>query len=134
VAKVEVEILEKLKAIFKVKDASYSEPSSAKEQDTLFIKIDESRHQILDTREVARVSGSCLIFSDSDKLSLGFYSKAIFQASRELKDKFFFHEFESSENIYGNIAQRSFSFVYFYEKQYDPDKGSITSVEFTEDE
>lgn len=125
---VEDSLREKLEAIFKVKKISFNEPGESREQDCLFISIDDSRPKISDNKCRYRISGRCLIYGRNDKVKIGFFSKAISQADADLTKDFFFHDFESNTKTYGEIVQRGFSFVYFFTEQYDPDTGDLTSL------
>jgi hypothetical protein len=56
-------------------------------------------------------------------------SKKINEASVSDTKDIFFHEFEENAPVYKNIVERTASFVFFYSSQYDPSKGTITSIE-----
>lgn len=124
----EKELEEKLKAIFKLKKVSYSQPSNAKEQETLFIEIENAKNSIKDGRVVSMITGHAVVFGNSDKLPFGYFSKCIKQADPSLTKELFFFDIENNSRIYQNIVERSFGFIYFFSGQYDPDIGSITSV------
>lgn len=126
---IEKALLDDLKAIFKVKQISYSLASSLKEQNKLFIKVDQANNTVKDAKHLCRVEGSASMFATLDKLPLGFYSKMIKQADKDLTKKFFFSEIEANTQTFGNIVERGFNFVYFYSAQYDPEQGTITSVD-----
>lgn len=117
------------KKIFKVKKVVYSQPSNAEEQDCLFIEVEDAVNKITDDRAKSMVTGNAIMFGTSDKLKFGFFSKAIAQANHEDTSPFFFFDIEANTKQYQNIVQRGFSFVYFFDSQYDPDTGSITSIE-----
>lgn len=128
----ETALEEKLKKIFKVEKVSFSQPGESREQGCIFVEIENSRNAIKDGRQIARVSGNVVMFGPAEKLKFGFFSKAINAAdSDDTKDLFFF-DFETNTKLYQNLVQRGFSFVYFFNGQYDPDLGTLTSVNFEE--
>lgn len=118
-----------LEKIFLV-EATYDQPSEKREQGKLFITLDDSHNTIREGEQIARAYGSAVIFGTNDKIPFGFFSKAIQNADRTITKNFFFHEFESNTKTFQNLVQRGFSFVYFFHGQYDPDQGSITTIEF----
>ena len=128
----ETELEKKLMRIFELKKVSYDEPGPAREQDCLFLDIEESRNTIKDGQALAKVTGSGVFFATNDKIKFGFFSKAIQQADVSDTKDLFFESFETNTKLYRNIVQRSFSFVYFFKNQYDPELGTITSVELEE--
>jgi len=122
------------KEIFGVKKVTYDQPGSSQEQENLFIEVDESRNSFSDKKEKARVTGKAIMFGNNEKLTFGFFSKAIAQADPNLTKKFFFFDFEANTKRYQNIVQRGFSFIYFYDGEYDPDTGNIDSIDYTLEE
>ena len=129
-------LLTDMQKIFAVKKATLDAFSpEAPEQECLFINVQSSRNSFKDGRVYARVTGTASMFGPNDKLTFGFFSKRIMQAGLadpNLTKPFFFSDMdETSQNIQ-NIVQRSFSFVYFFNGQYDPDIGTITSIELSE--
>lgn len=128
----ESELADKFKTIFGIKKVTYDQPSEAKEQDCIFVEITESKNVIKNGRAHARVSGNAVLFAQGDKVPFGFLSKRIMQAESDLTRNLFFFDIESNTKIYGNIVNRGFSFVYFFSEDYDPEVGTITSVEFEE--
>lgn len=119
-----------LMAIFKVKDVSFDQPSDKREQGKLFVTVDDAQCTISPPNEVAKVTGTAVMFGTNDKMTFGFFHKAIQNADPKISKRFFFHDFESNTKTFQNLVQRGFSFVYFFHGQYDPDQGSITSIEF----
>lgn len=128
----EKELAEKFRQIFEVKKVSFDEPGPAGEQDCLFINIELSRNTIRDGRQQARVAGSAVMIAQSDQLPFGFFSKKIAKADPALTKPLFFYDFEDNTKRYRNLVQRGFSFVYFFDGQYDPETGEITSVELSD--
>lgn len=127
---IEQKIEDHFKAIFGVKKVSFDEPGESHEQDCLFVEIENSRNQPKDGHLVAQVSGKAMMIATNDKLPLGFFSGKIDKAKEHTKD-FFFSDFETNTRRFRNLVQRGFSFVYFFDGQYDPDLGTIESVTIT---
>lgn len=130
----EKELSDKLKQIFNVKKVTYAAPSDSREQDCLFIEVEDSRNAIKDGEALAMVSGNAVMFARNDKMPFGFFSKAIRQADPTLTKDLFFFDIEKNTLRYQDIVQRGFSFVYFFRSQYDPEVGSITSIDLTVEE
>lgn len=124
----EDKLIEDLKKIFDVQKVTFDKPDSINEQELIFVDIQNTINQIKDTEVEARVYGTALMFGNTAKLKHGYFAKRIAKASTTLTDKFHFSDLEQNSNVYRNIAQRSFSFVYFFSDQYDPNKGSITEL------
>ena len=129
----EKKLADDLQAIFNVKKIVYDSPGEAAEQDCLFIEVENSWITVKDKRAMAKVSGSAIMFGQNDKLKFGFFSKAIAQAPKEITKNLFFSDFEENTKRARNLVQRSFSFVYFFDSQYDPETGTITNVTITEE-
>lgn len=127
----ENKLKEDLKSIFKVKKITYDQPSNMDEQDCIFVEIESSNNQIRDGRVRAQVTCTATIYAQNDKLPFGFVSKAIKQSDPTITKNFFFYDLEQNSKTYQNLVQRSFSFVYFFSGQYDPNIGNIDEVELT---
>lgn len=125
---IEKEIKGRLERMFDLK-VSFDEPGESNEQDTLFVEIIQNNSKVKDGRLVARVEALCSIFGPSDQLTLGYVAKKIDQAEPVDRSPFFFFDIEQSSRLYQNIVQRSFSFVYFFNGQFDPEQGTITSTD-----
>lgn len=119
-----------LKAIFNVAKVVFDSPGDSQEQGCIFIEVEKSWNTFKDGRAISKVTGNAIMFGQNDKLTLGFFSKAIEQAPKSQTKNFFFFDFEENTKRFRNIVQRSVSFVYFFDSQYDPETGSITSVNF----
>lgn len=124
----------RFQAIFEVKKISYNAPGASGEQECLFIEIETARNSIKDGRALSMVTGSAVMNAPNDKLPFGFFSKKIAKAGKDLTKPLFFFDIETNTQRYQNLVQRGFSFVYFFDSQYDPDTGIIESVEFTIEE
>ncbi len=124
----EEELKEKFKKIFKVKEVSYDAPGDSREQDKLWIDVETPKFTFSDKRVKAIVTGKGSIFGKNEALTFGFISQAIAGADKSLTKDLFFSDFESNSNRFRDIVERSFTFTYFFNSQYDPDIGTITSV------
>lgn len=122
---------EQLKRIFDVKKVSFDTPGESAEQECLFVSVESSRNSIKEGRQLAKVQGKLTMIANSEKLPFGFFSKKISEAEIEDTSSFFFYEFEENAGRILNIAERSVSFVYFFNSQYDPERGTMTSIELT---
>lgn len=129
----EQSLKDSFKSIFQIDKVTYSQPSEAKEQECIFVEIDSARPTIKDGRQICKVSGRAQVFAQNDKLPFGFFAKKIKQADSSLTRDFFFFDVEESAKVYQNLVQRSFSFVYFFNSQYDPDIGTMTGVDTSVD-
>lgn len=124
----------KLKAIFDFDKVTFDNPSDSQEQEAVFVQIADARVKLKDGRQIARVTGMIRVFANSSKLPYGYFSKCLAEAEPEDTKDLFFHNFEENKGTFQNIAERSLEFVYFFDGQYDPNVGSITSInlEFAE--
>lgn len=125
----EKELADKFKAIFPVKKVTYDTPGESREQDCLFIEVEEPKFTFKDGRAIATVTGNAVMFGRNEDLKFGFFSKAIAGAPAALTKDLFFSDFESNTQRFRDIVQRGFSFTYFFNSQYDPAIGTITSVD-----
>jgi hypothetical protein len=128
------ELQECLKRIFDFKKVSFDIPGESQEQECLFVRVDKCNAHISDGKELARVEGELIAYANSDKLPHGYFLKAIDRAAAADVKKFFFHDIEASSVVTNNIVRRSTNFVFFYQAQYDPELGTITSVELQQSE
>jgi hypothetical protein len=120
---------DKLRAIFQVDKVTYAAPGESQEQNCIFIEVVSSKNSIKDTRALAKVTGKITVFASNERLPYGYFSKAIAQADADTTKDLFFYDFELNTRIFQNVAERSVSFVYFFDSQYDPDIGTINSVD-----
>lgn len=121
---------EKFKRIFAVAKVTYDAPSSAQEQEAVFIQIDSSRISIKDKEEIAKVTGKIRLFVQSDKYPFGSMAKAIANGKLADTKDLFFYDIEDNVSTYQNLVERSASFVYFFSSQYNPDRGEFNKVNF----
>lgn len=132
---IETSLSTKLKTIFGVPRVTFDMPNDeAVEQETLFVQLQSNRGTFGDGVERARVSGTAFIYAQQKKFPLNYLMKRIKNAdAADVKD-LFFEDIEETDAVFQNLVRRSFSFLYFFSGQYDPDNGTITSIEFTEGE
>lgn len=134
----ENDLADRFQKIFAVKKVSFDAiPEGAlavKEQECLFVQIEESLNSIKDAKAVARVTGRAVIVGRAEKIPFGFFSKAIRKAPNSLTKDLFFFEIESNSQQYLDIVSRSFGFVFLFSSQYDPAIGSISSITVTVEE
>lgn len=130
----EKELAQKFKDIFAIQRVTYDAPGETREQECLFIDVQVSKNTIKDGKALAMVTGSATMFAVAEKLPFGFFSKAIKQADSSLTKDLFFYDIESNTQRFRDIVARGFSFVYFFNIQYDPAIGNITEVDLTFEE
>lgn len=118
---------ETFERIFDFKKVSYQAPGESREQECLFVEVELCRPHVYDGGTRARVEGKASIYVEGDKLPFGYFQKCIDAHKADAK-KIFFFNIEENARLYQNIVQRGFSFVYFFDSQYDPALGSITSI------
>ncbi len=120
-----------LKRIFKLEKVTFDTPGESQEQEGLFVAVKTAKTRIRDGREIALVQGTLHIFANAEKLKYGYFSKSLDQARPADTKKLFFFNFEENLGTRGNICERSLDFLYFFDGQYDPALGSITSVDLS---
>lgn len=125
----EKQIVESLKRIFDLKKVTLSAPGESPEHECLFVDVETSRVKISEGRAKIRATGRARIFGNSDRMPFGYFQKRIELAENADLIPFFFYDLEENATLFQNIAERSLSFVYFFDGQYDPDQGSLTSLE-----
>jgi hypothetical protein len=121
---------EKLIQIFDVPKATYDLPGESEEQKCLFIQIDRANCRVKDGLHLAEVEGKILFFTTNEITPYGYFEKKIVGADPELTKDLFFFDFEENKGEFVNVVERSLSFVYFFNGQYNPELGNITSVDF----
>lgn len=124
----ENQLKEDLAIIFKPEKVTFGQPSDIKEQQVLFINIEKSDVRYKKKLKRYKVEGKLTMFAQSEKMPGDYYSTHVYEMPKALQARFFFSEFDANTKYYQNLVQRDVSFIYFYETQYDPDTGEITSV------
>lgn len=129
------DLIRRLELIFGMPKTTMLAASDSYEQDTLFVEILSSRSRTSGAAggsETARVVGSLLIYSQEDRLPYGFFAKRIEQAPADLKAPLFFYDSDvdvvDSPAREVNLHERRTNFTFFYNSQYDPDRGQLTSL------
>lgn len=125
----ESDLRQKFKDIFGIENIKYSLPGESQEQECLFVNVESIKTRFKDGFTNSMVQGSVTYYANSDKIQLGYFAKRVALASNELTKNFFFGDFESNSKTYGNIVERSFTFTYFFNSQFDPKIGTITSLD-----
>lgn len=126
---------QKFQRIFGMKSVRFTAPIPGEdviEQETLFVDIQQSLNNVSPAlkRQVSRVTGQILVHANVGKLPFGFFSKAIAAADPTDTADLFFFNFERSRPAFQSIDERGLNFVYLFNGQYDPDQGSLTSLQF----
>jgi len=130
----EKDLGDKFKRIFDLPKVTFDQPGQSEEQGCLFVDIDKSRHRVKDGRVIGRVEGTAYVYDTGGKLPFAYFSKQIAKAdAADTKDLFFF-DMETNEKGFLNVVKRGFGFVYLFNSQYDPEIGTITSIEFDPEE
>jgi hypothetical protein len=128
----EADLKASLKSIFQLKRVTMDNMGDAVEQDILFINVENPRVRVVDGMVKARVTGECKIYSTAERMPFGYFAKKIKEADKDLTIDFFFSEIEENKKVYVNLVEKSFRFIWFWSKQYDPDLGVINEIEFLE--
>lgn len=136
------DLARRLKGIFGFKKVTFSAPSDDSdgtfEQDTMFVEVSDCKANTGFGDAKAKVEGTLRVFTQDDKMPYGFFNKKIQQADADLTDPLFFYDIDinvaSSPARLQNIHERRTRFVFLYSEQYDPDQGSLTSIELEETE
>lgn len=122
---------EALLKIFAMPKATFAKPRDpAKEQNIIFINVTKSIVRAKEKICKARVEGEITIFAPSMKMPFGFFEKQLYKSEAEDTEPFWFYNMTENSLMTGDIVERKASFVYFYNSEYDPEHGSLTSVEF----
>ena len=124
------ELKRKLSEIFAM-SVSFQKPSDdTPEQEIIFVEIDDSQSKVTHGKQVAKVNGSLVMYAPQEKLPFGFFTKKINQAGAELNQGFFFYGMDENKKTYVDLVERRCRFVFLYSGDYDPEAGTMTSVEF----
>lgn len=126
----------KFKKLFEVQKVSYDHPGSTQDQDapgtneqeTLFVEVTIANSRVSDKIFRAKVTGKGHMIAQHSKLPLGYFSKCIDAHPDDTKDVYFYDFEENSRNHHDQVT-RSFSFIYFFSTQFDPNLGTITTVD-----
>lgn len=124
-------LAEKLQKIFPLSKVRFDEPSEAKEQEGIFVTVESSVSKITEKKARAKATGYLSIFANSEKLPFGFFNKRISAMGSDAKE-IFFYNIDQNAKYFGNLVERRCYFVYFFETQFDPDTGLISSINLAE--
>lgn len=131
------ELQKTLAAIFGVAKTTYDAPSDQFEQDVLFVDVTDCKSNAGQGKVTAKVTGTLTMFSQANRLPFGFFNKKISQAAFALTKSIFFFDIDvdvaASPARIQNISERRTSFVFLYSAQFDPDQGSLTSLQFDDE-
>ena len=125
----ETELKARMSRIFGLPIVRFDLPSETPEQQCIFLRVDSPKVSFRDNRQHARVTGQMRIFANLEKMPYGFFAKRINEADPDDIVDFFFHDIEENSGYYKDIVERAASFVFFFDSQYDPSKGTITSID-----
>jgi hypothetical protein len=117
-----------IERIFDLDKVTYDLPSESQEQEAAFIQVDTARPTIKDGRQFAIVQGRIRVFANAAKLPYGYMAKKIKAAAYDDTKNFFF-EVEQNLGTINNICERALAFTYFFNSQYDPALGTLTTLE-----
>jgi len=127
----EAELSDKIKQIFDVSKVTFDTPGESREQDCIYIEVENCKTTLKDARQFSKVTGRCYMISQSQKLPFGYLTKKLIESDKALTKDLYAYEFEENSLRYRNLIERSFSFIYFFTSQYNPDIGTIESIELT---
>ena len=122
-----------LRRILDFNIVKFDKPSESHEQECVFVSVETSKNTIKDGVQIAKVTGKIHVYAPANKLPYGYFSKKINEADLADTAPYFFYDFEHNTDQYFDIDERIMSFVYFFNSQYNPALGTITSVAYTGD-
>ncbi len=123
-----VSLSEKLQRIFDLDKVSFDQPGESQEQECTFVVVENALTKIMDARQVARVTGKIHVFAQVEKLPYGYFAKRIAAADPGDTKDFFFYGFDENKGTFRNIAERTMSFVYLFDSQFDPAIGILNEL------
>lgn len=119
---------EKIKNIFDLDKVTFDSPSESREQEGIFIEVENPRIKVGDKYASARVTGKLRIFVQAEKMPFDYLMKKIDAADPDDKADLYFFDIGVSVGRFMNIDERTIGFVFFFRSQYDPNLGTINSV------
>lgn len=120
--------------IFGVKKVTYNAPSEEREQEILFIDVVSAPSKVKKSQSTAVVTGNIFMYGNVEKMPFGFFTKKINSADAKDTEHLFFYNREQNGEYIGNLVERRCGFIYYYKGQYDPNAGSITTLEFPDED
>ncbi len=134
----EKDLERRLRTIFGVRKTTFNAPDfDAPEQDCLFCQIVDAKPRMQARgggRETYVVEGYLTIFSQALRIPFGFFHKKLEQGDPADVASFFFGkemDIADSPARLQNIQERRINFTFLYDTEYDPNRGSLTSLETT---
>jgi len=118
--------------IFGLKSLHYGTPAIGKEQDVLFVTIEDTKIKINKGKEIGRIYGRISVIGLIGKNRSGFLLKKIDLADIKITERFVFERTEVPIVVTGyeeRFNTYSVDFIYFYKSEYNPPAGKITEVE-----
>lgn len=125
----EAKLKSSIENIFGLDKVSFDVPSEHQEQECVFIQIVRAKPTIKDGRQLCLVEGTVRVFANSEKMPYGYFMKRLRDAPETDTKGLVFFDFEENAGTFRNITERSLGFRYFFDSQYDPEIGTITSIE-----
>lgn len=116
--------------IFGIDIIRFESVSESQEQAAIFVEIEKVISTIKEKEQLYRVDCRVRLFARSEALPFGFLMKQIQAADPNVSQKFFFYDLEENAGTFQNINERSFKFIYFYNSEFDPDRGELTEIQF----
>lgn len=127
----ETALKEKIERIFDLDKVTFDSPSESQEQEGAFIEVEAPRVKIGDKKATARVTGKIRLFVQSDKMPFDYLMKKIAAAAPDDKKDLFFFDIGVSAGRFLNLDERTIGFVFFFNSQYNPNLGTINSINIT---
>lgn len=125
---------EKLERIFGLPKVTFDAPGETKEQEGVFIQIDDAVSRVKKGRAIVKAQGVIAIFANAEKLPFGFFNKRLENADASDTADLFFYDIDTNIKYYQNLVERQCKFVYFFNQEYDPEAGEITSLTLSEED
>lgn len=124
----EERIKSKLSSIFGMR-AKLEAVGEHQEQDVMFISLSRNRSTFKGSNISYRIEGDVTIYTQINKIPIGFFNKKIDLANADDKSSFFFFNIdENNQYSIQNLCEKKLSFIYIDQEQFDPSKGQITEL------
>lgn len=118
----------KLKSVFGLSKVTFDLPGESLEQDCLFIDLNTSHLNVKDGQFTGRVEGEAKVYTQRSKMPIGYFAKCIAKHGQGDAKQFFFYDIEETTKTFQNLVERSFGFIFFFDSQYDPEVGTINTI------
>lgn len=128
------ELIKRLDAIFQLKQGStFNAPSAEFEQEKLFVNVTGVVSQPRNKKICFKVEGFLQFFSQHEKIPFGYMQRALETASYENTAGLFLfqvdQEIANSQARMVNLSERRAQFVFLYSIDFNPNQGSLSSLE-----